>query len=145
MTPLEYKELFVRELDNLNKEISAYEDERKLWSVSGEVKNPSGNLCLHLLGNLNHYLGALLGKTGYVRNRDEEFSAKNISKEKLLEDIVATKAMAEKVFTNMDPAELQKDFPAEFLGKQKTEYILSYILGHLMYHLGQINYYRRLS
>mgnify|MGYP001201136150 CR=1 FL=1 len=144
MTPLEIKELFVRELDNLHKEISAYTDEVKLWSVAGEVKNPPGNLCLHLLGNVNHNIGALIGKTGYVRKREEEFAAKNISKEKLLNDITAAKAMVEKVLTGTDPAELQKDFPTEIFGKRSTEYMLSYFLGHFMYHLGQINYCRRL-
>src|SRR5260221_8235994 len=107
MTPLEFKELYVRELDNLHKEISAFEDERKIWTISGEIKNPAGNLCLHLLGNVNHNIGALIGKTGYVRNREEEFSLKNISKEKLLSDIIAAKAMVEKVLTNTEPGEMK--------------------------------------
>jgi len=84
MTPIEFKELYVRELDNLHKEISEFADESKLWATSGEVKNPPGNLCLHLLGNVNHFIGAVLGKNGYIRKRDEEFTNKNISKEILL-------------------------------------------------------------
>ena len=144
MTPQNYKELFVRELDNLHKEISAF-DENKLWSIGGEIKNSAGNLCLHLLGNINHNIGALLGKTGYVRKREEEFSLKNISKEKLLSDITGTKAMVENVLSNLNPAELQKNFPTEMFGRpNSTEHILSYFLGHFMYHLGQINYCRRL-
>jgi uncharacterized damage-inducible protein DinB len=144
MTSLDFKELFVRELDNLHKEISAFADEGKLWLVKGEVKNCPGNLCLHLLGNVNHFIGATLGKTGYVRNREEEFSLKNISKQKLLGDITAAKAMVEKTFSNMDSSELQKDFPFELFGKRSTEYMLSYFFGHFMYHMGQINYHRRL-
>lgn len=145
MTPQNFKELFVRELDNLHKEISAC-DESKLWSITGEVKNSPGNLCLHLLGNLNHNIGALFGKTGYVRNREEEFALKNISKEKLLADITATKAMVESILSNLDPAELQKNFPRDMFDRSNsTEYILTYFFGHFMYHLGQINYYRRLA
>ncbi|HYV95411.1 MAG TPA: DinB family protein [Chitinophagales bacterium] len=144
MTPLDLKELYARELDNLHKEISAYTDESKLWALSGEIKNTPGNLCLHLLGNVNHFIGAIIGKNGYVRKREEEFTAKNISKEKLLNDITAAKAMVEKVLSGADTAEMQKDFPAELFGKRSTEYMLSYFLGHFMYHLGQINYHRRL-
>jgi len=144
MTPLDLKELYVRELNNLHKEISAYTDENKLWAIAGEVKNPPGNLCLHLMGNINHFIGATIGKTGYVRRRDEEFTTKNISKEKLLEDISATKTMVENVLDKTDPAELQKDFPAELFGKRSTEYMLTYFFGHLMYHLGQISYHRRM-
>jgi len=144
MTPLDFKELYVREIDNLHKEISAYADESKLWIVSGQVKNSPGNLCLHLLGNINHHIGTTLGGTGYVRKRDEEFAVKGISKKKLLADITAAKAMVEKAFTGTAPAEMQKDFPAELFGKRSTEYMLCYFLGHFMYHWGQISYHRRL-
>ena len=111
MTPLDFKELYVRELDNLHKEISAYADESKLWARAGEIKNPPGNLCLHLLGNVNHNIGAVVGKNGYMRKRDEEFTLKNISKEKLLNDITATKAMVENVLSSTEPVEIQKDNP----------------------------------
>jgi|ERR1043165_516397 hypothetical protein len=144
MTPLDFKELYCRELDNLHKEVSAYIDENKLWVISGEIKNPPGNLCIHLLGNVNHFIGAMIGKNGYIRNREEEFIIKNISKEKLLNDIAVTKAMVETVLSNADASEMQKDSPAQLFGTRSTEYILAYFLGHFMYHLGQINYHRRL-
>ena len=143
MTPLDIKELYVREFDNLYKEVAAY-DEKKLWATAGEVKNSAGNLCLHLLGNVNHHIGAVLGKTSYVRKREEEFSLKDIPKEKLLSDIAATKSMIETVLSSADASELQKDSPAEIFGKRSTEYMLTYFLGHFMYHLGQISYLRKL-
>ena len=144
MTPLDFKDFYLRELDNLYKDISAYTNEDKLWVIAGDIKNSPGNLCLHLLGNVNHFIGAIIGKNGYVRKRDEEFSAKNISITKLLADITDTKAMLEKVLGNMDAAELQKGFPVELVGKRNTEYMLVFFLDHFMYHLGQINYSRRL-
>ena len=144
MTPNDFKELYVRELDNLHREISAYSDESKLWAIAGEIKNPPGNLCIHLLGNVNHFIGAVIGKNGYVRKRDEEFTLKNIPKEKLLNDITATKAMVENILTEADISEMQKDSPAQIFGTRSTEYMLSYFLGHFMYHLGEINYHRRL-
>jgi hypothetical protein len=144
MTPLDFKELYVRELDNLHKEISAFADEKKLWSAAGEIKNAPGNLCIHLLGNVNHNIGTLIGNTGYVRNRDEEFTIKNIPKAKLLGDITAAKAMVEKVLGAADPGIMTKDFPTQIFGPRSTEYMLTYFIGHFMYHLGQINYFRRL-
>ncbi len=144
MTPSDFKELYTRELDNLHKEISAYTDESKIWALAGEIKNSPGNLCVHLLGNVNHFIGALLGRNGYVRNRDIEFTVKDITKEKLLADITAAKVMVENVFSTLDASLLQKDFPAELFGKRSTEYMLTYFVGHFMYHVGQINYHRRL-
>jgi hypothetical protein len=144
MTPLEFKELYSREFDNLRNEISAYTNENNLWLIAGDIKNSPGNLCLHLLGNVNHFIGATLGKTGYVRKRDEEFSGKNISKEKLLEDIATTRATMEMVLSETNPLEMKKDFPVELFGRNSTEYMLAYFLGHFMYHVGQINYHRRL-
>jgi hypothetical protein len=144
MTPSDLSELYTRELDNLHKEISAYTDESKLWAIKGDVKNSPGNLCLHLLGNINHFIGAVLGKNGYVRKRDEEFTVKNIPKQQLLDMISETKNVVGTVFSSVDKSELDKDFPAEIFGKRNTEYMLSYFYGHLMYHLGQISYHRRL-
>ncbi len=144
MTPLDFKDFYLRELDNLHKDISAFTDEKKLWIIAGEIKNSPGNLCLHLLGNVNHFIGAMLGKNGYVRKRDEEFIVKDVPRAKLLADIEATKAVVEKVLSTLDAAELQKDFPVEILGKRSTEYMLAFFLGHFTYHLGQINYGRRL-
>src|SRR5436853_30529 len=130
MTPLDFKELYIRELDNLHKEISAYNDEDRIWAIAGEVKNSAGNLCVHLLGNVNHFIGAIIGKNGYVRKREEEFTVKNISKEKLLNDITTAKLMVENVLNTTDTSEMQKDFPAELFGKHTTEYMLAYFLGH---------------
>ena len=145
MTPQDFKELYTREIDNLHKEISAFTEERKLWTISGEIKNSPGNLCVHLIGNVNHFIGAVIGKNGYVRNRDAEFSAKNISKQKLLEDIASAKTVVEEVLGRVDAGEMQKDFPVELFGKKSTEYMLSFFLAHFTYHLGQINYFRRLA
>ena len=144
MTPIDFKDFYLRELDNLHKDISAFTDENKLWVISGEIKNSPGNLCLHLLGNVNHFIGAMIGKNDYVRKRDEEFSIKNISRAKLLADITDTKAVVQKVLSSLDAAELQKDFPVEIIGKRSIEYMLAFFLAHFTYHLGQINYSRRL-
>ena len=74
----EFARLYERELDRLEAEVAAYPDDESLWVVGGNIANPGGTLVLHLAGTLNHYLGALLGGSGYKRDRDEEFSARNV-------------------------------------------------------------------
>src|SRR5215212_7518091 len=86
-------EIFERDLNKLASEINSYSDENKLWETRGEISNSAGNLCLHLLGNLNHFVGAILGENGYVRNRDGEFSSKNVSRNDLIESIERTKTI----------------------------------------------------
>ena len=138
-------EIFKRDLNKLKDEISLYKDERSLWIIENEIRNSAGNLCLHLIGNLNHFIGAVLGNTGYVRNRDNEFSAKNILRTELFKDIDKTIDVVSKSLQNLSKEDFEKDFPAEKHGKTvKTEFMLLHLITHFNYHLGQINYHRRL-
>ena len=138
-------EFFDRDLNKLHQEISLYENEHQLWIVKESVSNSAGNLCLHLVGNLNHFIGATLGKTGYVREREKEFTLKNTPKTDLLNSIEETKKTVFKTLQNLGTAELEKDFPLEKHNKiVSTENMLVHLLGHLSYHLGQINYHRRI-
>ena len=138
-------EIFERDLNKLKDEINLYKDEESLWIVMGEVSNSSGNLCLHLIGNLNHFIGALLGETGFVRDRESEFSSKNVSREELSENIEKTIKTVVESLDKLSDEDFDKDFPIEKHGTaQKIDYILLHLLTHLNYHLGQINYHRRL-
>lgn len=138
-------QFFERDLQKLATEISLYKDEDKLWLVKPGISNSAGNLCLHLIGNLNHFIGATLGHTGYVRYRDDEFSLKNIPRQDLLINIENIKLIVKKILSNLPEADLQKDFPLEIFGKKdSTGFILIHLATHLTYHLGQINYHRRL-
>jgi len=137
--------MFLRELDKLHEEISLYDNEQDLWKVSGKITNSAGNLCLHLCGNLQHFIGAILGKSGYERNRELEFSAKNISRKDLLNEIQKTRAIVEVTLKNMHEEDLQQIYPVHKSGKEMTTiYLLTHILCHLNYHLGQVNYHRRM-
>lgn len=139
--------VLVRDLGALAKEIQAFEDEAKLWQVSGSVSNSAGNLCLHLIGNLNHFIGQGIGKTGYVRQRDLEFSSKDVPREKLLSMIQETAAMLEAVLGQMKPEALLAENPFPKSGGTMSvtnEFLLIHLSTHLSYHLGQINYLRRL-
>ena len=146
MVAKELTEIFIRELDKLEVEINAYTDESKLWLVKGEIKNSAGNLCLHITGNLQHFIGAVLGKTGYVRNRDAEFSEKNIPCSGLIGLIHTSKQVINDTLNQLTDENLTDKYPLQVFGKEMTtRFFLIYLTTHLTYHLGQINYHRRLT
>jgi uncharacterized damage-inducible protein DinB len=139
-------EIFEREMDKLAAEISSYADESYLWTKRGGISNSAGNLCLHLLGNLNHFIGATLGENGYVRNRDSEFSSKNVSRQELLASIEKTKTVVLETLNKLPDERFHENFPVEKHDKTvKTDFMLLHLLAHFNYHLGQINYHRRLT
>lgn len=139
------RSLYQRDLNKLKTEIEAYQKEENLWKIDKNISNSTGNLCLHLIGNLNHFIGAHLGNTGYVRHRDLEFSLKNIPKAELIERIEATTAVVDSVLSQLPETEMEKEYPlVVFEDTMTTGYFLIHLLSHLDYHLGQINYHRRL-
>jgi uncharacterized damage-inducible protein DinB len=139
------QEILVRDLGKLRAEIEAYQDEKNLWIVSGQVSNSAGNLCLHLMGNLNNYIGKELGGTSYVRNRPLEFSQKDIARNELLQMIDQTILVVKTSLEQLDPAALEQDYPDPVFGYTvSTGHMLVHLSAHLAYHLGQINYHRRL-
>jgi uncharacterized damage-inducible protein DinB len=138
-------DFFIRDLLKLKDELQQYKSETQLWVVDKQVSNSAGNLCLHLIGNLNHFIGSCLGNTDYVRTRDVEFSSKNIPLQQLLSDIDATAAMVKNTLTKLTVEDYTKDFPLLMQNRVvTTEQMLLHLLTHLSYHIGQINYHRRL-
>ena len=89
-------QLFHRDLDRLKQEIENYSSDDLLWQIEKEISNSAGTLALHLIGNLNHFIGAVLGETGYIRNREAEFSDRNVSRSKISTDIDAVKQVINK-------------------------------------------------
>jgi len=139
------QKLFQRDLEKLKQEISLYHDEKNLWVIDKSIANSAGNLCLHLVGNLNTYIGAEIGKTGYVRNRDLEFSQKNIPKDQLVKMIEDTIVIVQNGLNKLNESDLEKEYPLlVFKEKTSTGYFLIHLAVHLGYHLGQVNYHRRL-
>jgi uncharacterized damage-inducible protein DinB len=137
--------LFERDLQRLYTEISSYNDENKLWVTDKQIANSAGNLCLHLVGNLNTYIGKILGNTGYIRNREAEFLVKNVPRSELLQKIDETKQVVISTLNSLQKTDLQKEFPEKnFDTMTSVEFMLVHLATHLGYHLGQINYHRRL-
>ena len=136
--------LFQRDLDTLKKEIQSFGEEGDLWRITGTIKNPAGHLCLHLVGNLNNYIGKNIGGTGYVRDRDAEFALKNIPKDVLLRKVEETKEVVGAALAKLDPSQLEDTYIEDVFGYKMTNgFFLLHLLAHLSYHLGQVNYIRR--
>lgn len=139
------KLLFERDLKRLKSEIESYRDEKNLWRTEMDITNSTGNLCLHLIGNLNSFIGAQLGRTNYIRHRELEFSSKDISRTELVKKIDETIAIVNKTLDKLTDDQMTNEYPIlVFEQKTSTEYFLAHLATHLAYHLGQINYHRRL-
>ena len=139
------KTLFNRDLNKLKTEIELYQNENDIWKIQKGIANSAGNLCLHLVGNLNTYIGAEFGKTGYIRNRALEFSLKDIPRAELIQKIEETIVVVDNALNTISEEELKMEFPLlVFKDKTSTEFMLIHLTTHLAYHLGQINYHRRL-
>jgi hypothetical protein len=140
------KELYERDLGKLKAEIELYAADADLWKTGGDITNSGGNLCLHLIGNLRHFFGAVLGDTGYVRNRDLEFSSGLVSRTDLLAGIDAAAVDVISTLEKLSGDDFEKTYPLEVFGRPMTTgYFQTHLATHLNYHLGQINYHRRLT
>lgn len=140
------KALFTRDLNKLKLEIESYKDEKVIWLIDKSVLNSAGNLCLHLIGNLNTFVGAELGKTGYVRDRPLEFSLKDVPRTELVNKIEATIVVVSSAIDGLTEQDMNAEYPLVKVveGGSTIGFMLIHLSTHLAYHLGQINYHRRL-
>ena len=138
-------DLFLRDLDRLKSEVELYQSDQVFWSVAKAINNSAGNLAIHLIGNLNHFIGAILGETGYQRDREGEFNNKGIDRKFILDQIDEIKSIIDNTLSQLPEQELQNPYPVK-IGQRamSVEQFLIHLYGHLNYHLGQINYHRRL-
>jgi uncharacterized damage-inducible protein DinB len=137
--------LFDRDLNALKKEIELYKEEKTMWLTPEGISNSAGNLCLHLIGNLNHFIGSAIGNSGYVRQRELEFSLKDVSRSELILQVDDAKDMVSSILKQVTTDDLQQQYKHQlFKEPMTTEFFLSHLSTHLAYHLGQINYHRRL-
>lgn len=144
MNTKDFQELFIRDLDRLKVELEAYPSEESLWVKADGINNSAGNLILHLCGNLLHFIGATLGETGYIRKRDFEFNG-HVSYQDLMDGIEETKKMIQLSLNKLTDEDLEKKYPVEHFGyPMKTGHFFLHLFGHFSYHLGQVNYHRRI-
>jgi len=137
-------DLYGKELDKLKNEINTYESDDLIWKQADGIQLTGGNLCLYMAGNLQHYIGAMIGDSGYIRNKEAELKAKNVSRERLMEEIENTRQVVVDTLEQVSKAELLKIFPTkDFEEPVTTEYYLVHLLNNFCYHLGQIHFHRK--
>ncbi|WP_237563123.1 DinB family protein [Algoriphagus kandeliae] len=137
--------LFSRDLVRLENELRSFRSPNNLWKIEGEISNSAGNLAIHLIGNLRAFICHEMGGFDYVRDRDREFAAKDIPLEDILNEIQLLKKQLSASINQLDEGLLNEIYPVEKFGKPMTYgYFLLHLYGHFNYHLGQINYCRRL-
>jgi hypothetical protein len=136
---------YERDIRKLIEEINLFKNEENIWKTEGAVKNSAGNLVLHLIGGTNYLIGTTLAKTGYVRNRDLEFSRKGVARNELVAQLDELILTINKTLNGFTADEMQAEYPVVFDGeKRSNSYLLVQLLAHLNYHLGQVNYLRRI-
>ena len=134
-----------RDLQALAREVAAYPDERALWETPPGVLNSSGTLALHLTGNIRHFLGAVLGDTGFVRDRPAEFSARDVPRTVILNQIEEARAAVRAAAARAGDEIESRDFPEVVSGlRVATGEYLIHLVSHFAYHLGQVDYHRRM-
>jgi DinB superfamily len=113
----------------------------QIWRRPYPYGNSVGHLLLHLIGNLNYYIGAQIANTGYVRNRDLEFTdTKPKAKDELLRNFDATVAMVISTVREQGPADWPAPYSAERSDAKDRFMMVLQGAGHLYHHVGQIIY-----
>lgn len=140
----ELQTILTRDLRGLKREIDAYPDDASVWRAMPGMPNTGGTLALHLAGNLQHFFGAILGRDGYVRQRDAEFARRDVPRAELQAGIDAAIASVERTLATLTDSALRDPYPEPIAKRTvSTGAFLLHLAGHLTYHLGQVDYHRR--
>ena len=137
--------LFSRDLTRLIQELKAFPNDEALWQRRPGVKNSAGNLVLHLEGNLREYIGRQLGGVAYTRTRDQEFTRSGVSRADMVQRMENVKELVAAVVSGLSDSDLAKQHPERVLETDVcSRDLLVHLHGHLNFHLGQIDYLRRI-
>lgn len=141
----DFANIYGRELDHLAKEVAAYESDADLWSTIGAQKNAPGTLAIHTVGALNTFIGAGLGGTGYVRDRDAEFNERDLPRAEVIRRIHACRDTIVPILAGLDDAVMGQPHPGavpERLRGITTHAFLTHLVWHVGWHQGHIYYHR---
>jgi hypothetical protein len=134
----------VRDLDGFAAVLDDYPDDTSVWVVPQGMRNSAGTLAHHVAGNLRHFVGAHLGGTGYVRDREQEFAARDLSRDALRAQLITARGEVDAALRGLDPARLDQRHPAPFgTVHLPISLALVHLATHLAYHLGQADIHRR--
>lgn len=139
------RHIILRDLRVVRDEVDITPD-GNLWRTMPGITNSVGTLALHLCGNLRHFIGANLAKDGYMRDRESEFSKRNLSKSELLQVLDDSINAIAAALDKLDPDALDQpmpDPPPQHVGRT-VRFFLIQLSCHLSRHTGQLNYLRRM-
>jgi hypothetical protein len=143
--PSEITRFLLRELAALRRELEAYPEDGLVWSLPPGAPNSAGTLALHLSGHIQHYVGAVLGGTSYLRDRDAEFATRGLPRRDLLANMAEAERAVVAVLPGIANSSLNGVFPERLRGvKVTTREALLQVATHAAYHVGQVDYHRRL-
>ena len=134
-----------RELRTLERELNAYQSEEQVWLLPAGLPNSGGTLVLHAAGNLLHFVGAVLGGSGYVRDRDAEFRRRDVPRAELIAELRRAERVVQETLGGLDPARLGERYPLPVANRRvNTDDFMAHLTAHLAYHVGQIDFHRRI-
>lgn len=144
MTPADLSTILCRDLEGVEREIALFPDDASIWQTTGGMPNAAGNLALHLAGNIQHFIGAIVGGTDYRRNRPLEFSQRSGSRADVAAEVARAASVVRAIVPNLAAERLAQplvhpDLPGPILLGR----FLMHLAVHVGYHLGQIDYARR--
>ena len=143
-TSADFSLSLVRELEGVKRELALFPDDASVWKTVPGITNSAGNLALHLAGNLHYFIGTVLGRTGYVRNREIEFGRTSGPRADIYAELDAAIAVVSRVLPSISDAVLDQDFPEAVMGATfRTGTFLVHLVAHAGFHLGQAGYLRR--
>ena len=138
--------LLIREIDGFARELALFPDDESIWKTLPGVTNSAGNLAMHVAGNLQHYVGEVLGGSLYQRNRDLEFNGKSGTRSEIMAELTRASNVVRDVLTSMPEARLSDTYPEAVMGLRfNTVEFLMHLCVHAGFHLGQAGYLRRIA
>ena len=136
--------VLLRDLEGFQREISLFPDDSRLWQTAPGVLNSAGNLALHIAGNIQHFIGRMLGGTTYARDRDREFGSRSGTRDEIIAELANAIAVVKDVVPRISEVQLEAPFEPHAGLSVPTRRFLLHLCTHTSFHLGQAGYLRRM-
>ena len=137
--------ILLRELRAIERELNAYANEEQVWALPPGLPNSGGTLALHAAANLQHFIGTVLAGTSHVRDRDAEFNRRNVPRTELIEELRRAEDTIRATLPRTDQSTLDSVYPLPVANRRvTTSDFLLHLVAHLAYHVGQLDFHRRI-